>query len=86
MICIMFQTFLKTDTMSRTESDSRADNTYAGNNMTLISYTGYKYNVNGFHYDLKSVEKIPVATAVTAYNDLLLVTMALLVFHQALSF
>ena len=42
----------KRDNMSRTESDSHADTTCYGKNMTLFSYTGYECNVNGFHSDL----------------------------------
>ena len=76
----------KLDTMARTESESHADTTCAGKNMTLLSCTGYKFNVIGFHSDLKSMEKILVATTVTAYNDPLLVTTVVLVFNQAIGF
>ena len=59
----------KSDAIVRIESDSHADITCAGKNMTLFSYTGYECNVNGFHSELKSINKIPVVTAVTAYNN-----------------
>ena len=49
--------------------------------MTLLSYTGYKYNVIGFHSDLKSMEKILVATTVMANDDPLLGTTFMLVFN-----
>ena len=52
--------------------------------MTLWSYTGYECNVNGLHSDPKSMEKIPVSTEVTAYNDPLSGTTVMLVFDQAL--
>ena len=76
----------KTDTMEFTESDSRADTTCAVNNMTLLSYTGYKCNVIGFHYDLKTMKRIPVALEVTAYDEPLSGTTVILVFNQALWF
>ena len=76
----------KPDTMARTESDSHADTTCAGNNMALLSYTSYECNINGFHSDLKSMEKIPVATSVTAYDDTFSRTTVMLVFNQALRF
>ena len=76
----------KPDTMERTESDSHADTTCAGKNMTLYPYTSYEYNVNGFHYELKSTEKIPVATVVMVYDEPLLVTTVMLVFNKALWF
>ena len=60
---------IKTDTMARIESDSCADTTGAGKNITLLSYTGYECNFNGFQSDLKSMEKIPVATEITEYDD-----------------
>ena len=37
--------------------------------MTLLAYTGYECNVNGFHSGLKLMEKIPLETSVTAYTD-----------------
>ena len=76
----------KPDIMARMESESRADTTCAGNNMKLFSYTGYKCNVNGLHSELKSMEKITVAMAVTAYDDPLLVTTVMLVFDKVLWF
>ena len=45
----------KPDTRARTESDSHSDNTFAGKNMILLSYTGYQCNVNSFPSDLKSM-------------------------------
>ena len=44
----------KPDTMASIESDYHADTICARKNMTLFSYTGYKCNVIGFLYDLKS--------------------------------
>ena len=76
----------KSNNMVCTESDSHVDTACAGKNVTLLSYTGYKCNVNGFHSDLKSTEKIPVATAVTSYDDPLLVNTVMLIFNQALWF
>ena len=52
--------------------------------MTLLSYTGYECNVIRFYSDLKSMEKTPVVTAVTAYYDYLWGTTVMLVFNQAL--
>ena len=52
--------------------------------MTLFSYTGYECNFIEFHSDLKSMEKILVATEVTEYNDTLSGTTVMLVFNQAL--
>ena len=72
--------------MARIESDSCADTTGAGKNITILSYTGYKCNFNGFQSDLKSMEKIPVATEITEYDDPLQVTMVMLVFNQAILF
>ena len=74
----------KPDTMERTESDSRVDTTCAGNNMILFPYTGYECNIIGFHSDIKSMEKIPVVTAITAYGDPPSGTTVMLVFNQAL--
>ena len=59
----------KHDIMARTKSDSHTDTICTGNNMTLLSYTGYECNVIGFHSELKPMENIPVLTAVIAYND-----------------
>ena len=39
--------------MARIESDSYAYTTCAGNNVTLLSYTGYECKVNVFQSDLK---------------------------------
>ena len=39
--------------MARIESDSYAYTTCAGNNVTLLSYTGYECKINVFQSDLK---------------------------------
>ena len=52
--------------------------------MNLFSYSGYDCNINGFHSDLKSMNKIPVVTVVIAYDNPLSGTIVMLVFNQAL--
>ena len=81
----MFQT-LKTDTMARTELNSCADTTCSGKNMALLSYTCYVCNVKGFNSELKSMENIPVATELTAYDDNFSGTTVILVFNKAIWF
>ena len=76
----------KPDTIARIESDSHADTNCNGKNMTLLSYTGYECNVNGFHSALKFMNKIPVMTVVTAYDDPLSAATVMLVFNPALWF
>ena len=71
----------KPDTMALIESDSHEDTTCDGKNMALLPYTGYEWNVILFNYDLKSMEKIPVATVVTAYDDPLSVATVMLLFN-----
>ena len=48
-----------------------------------MSYTGYECNVIGFNSDLKSMEKIPVSTAVMEFDNPLSGTMVRIVFNQA---
>ena len=60
--------------------------TLAGNNMTLFSYTGYECNVIEFHYDLKSMYKIPVVMSVIAYYDPISGTAVMFISNQALWF
>ena len=76
----------KPDTMARTELESHMDTTCVGNNTTLLSCTSYECNVNGFHSDMKSMENIPVATEVTAYDDPFSGTTVMLVFNPSLWF
>ena len=74
----------KPDTMAHIESEYHVDTTCAGKNTKLLLYAGYEYNINGFHSDLKSMEKIPAATELMVYDDPILVTAVMLVFNQAL--
>ena len=76
----------KPHTMARTESDSHVDTTCDGKNMKPLSYTGYEFNVNGLHSDLKSMENIRLATSVTTYDDPLSGLAVMLVFNQEILF
>ena len=47
-------------------------------------YTSYECNVFGFYSDLKSMEKIPVVTALMGYDDHLSGNTVMLVFNKAI--
>ena len=74
------------NTCACTESDSHVDRICVEKNMTLLSYTGYECNVSGLYPNLTLMNKMPVVTAVTAYDDPLTGIRAMLIFNQALWF
>ena len=76
----------KHDTVVQTESDSHADTNCSRKNMTLLSYTVYEFNVISFHSGIKSMEKIPVVTEVTVYDDPPEGNTFILVFNKELWF
>ena len=56
-------------TSGRSELDTRADTCCAGFNCRLIHYTGQECDVKGFHGDLDTIPKVPIATVATMWCD-----------------
>jgi hypothetical protein len=70
----------------RSELDSRADTICAGLNCRLIHYTGQECTVSGFHSQLGTIEKIPIATVATAWSDEHTGQGYILILHETLFF
>jgi hypothetical protein len=70
----------------RSELDSRADTICAGLNCRLIHYTGQECTVSGFHSQLGTIEKIPIATVATAWSNEHTGQGFILIMHETLFF
>ena len=70
----------------RSELDSRADTICAGLNCRLIHYTGQECTVSGFHSQLGTIDKIPIATVATAWSDEHTGQGYILIMHETLFF
>jgi len=73
-------------TVGRIESASHADITAAGSSFLLISEMELTCTVKPFSNTYKTLKKIPIVTAATAYNVVVAGVTFVLVFHQALWF
>lgn len=68
------------------ELDTHADTICAGQNCRLIHYTGQECTVSGFHHQLGTMEKIPIATMATAWSDEHTGQGFILIMHETLFF
>ncbi len=68
------------------ELDTRADTICAGRNCCLIHYTGQECTVSGFHHQLGTMDKIPIATVATTWTDEHTGQGFILIMHETLFF
>ena len=70
----------------RCQIDTLADTSCAGSNMRAIRTTGQYCNVKPFHDNLGTIEKVPIASCITAWDHPSNGKTYILVFHECLHF
>ncbi len=68
------------------EINNRANTTVLGGHMTVNSFTGESSDVQGFKESMPVEKNVPIASAVTAYDDPKTGETRILEFHQGLWF
>lgn len=75
-----------TSESDRAELDSHADTCVGGSNVAMLEATGVTVSVSSFTDELDTLQKIPVATCVGAYDCPTTGSVILLTFHEMLYF